>query len=109
MANNYIEEGKRIVFTAGAEVKSGDLVMVGSLAVVSLGNLANGARSAGEAVGVYELAGKDNTLAIDQGQKVYRVIADGKLTNVPDDALYVGIAWEAAALAATSVKVKLNA
>lgn len=109
MANNFIEEGKRIVFTAGAAVKSGDLVMVGDLAVVSLATLANGAEGVGAAEGVFELAGKNDTLAIDKGQKVYRTIADGKLTNVPDNAVYVGIAWEAAALAATTVRVKLNA
>lgn len=109
MATNYIEEGKRIVFTAGGNVKSGDLVMVGGLAVVSLNNVASGAKGVGEAVGVYELAGKDNTRAIAQGEKVYRTIADGKLTNVSDNAVYVGIAWEAAAQTATTVRVKLNA
>lgn len=109
MATNYIQEGHRISFTAAAAVKSGDLVMVGSLAIVALTDVALGAKGSGAPDGVFELANKDNTLAIAQGEKVYRVTATGKLSNVPTDAEYVGIAWEAAAEAATTVRVKLNA
>jgi predicted RecA/RadA family phage recombinase len=109
MATNYIQEGHRISFTAAAEVKSGDLVMVNALAVVALTDVATGAKGSGAPDGVFELANKDNTLAIAQGEKVYRVTATGKLSNVAADAEYIGIAWEAAAEAATTVIVKLNA
>ncbi|MBI5523362.1 MAG: DUF2190 family protein [Desulfarculus sp.] len=109
MATNFIQDGKRIAITAGAEIKSGDLVMAGNLAAVALADIANGAKGTAASEGVWELANKDIAVAIGQGQKVYRVTATGKLTNLSADADYVGIAWAAAAQAATTVRVKINA
>ncbi|MFH1033593.1 MAG: capsid cement protein [Pseudomonadota bacterium] len=109
MATNFIQEGKRLTITAGAEIKSGDLVLVGSLAAVALADIALAAKGSAATEGAWELAGKDTAVAIAQGEKVYRVTADGKLTNVSADASYIGIAWEAAAQAATTVMVKINA
>lgn len=109
MATNYMEEGRRMAFTAQEAVKSGGLVMVGDTALVALKDVAAGAQGPGAAEGVYELEGKDPTQAIAQGEKVYRVTATGKLTNQSADAVYVGLAWEAAAQAAATVRVKLNA
>ena len=109
MASNYIEEGKRNAITPAVDVTSGQLVMVGDLACMALKNIPAGASGPVAVEGVFELAGKDNTLAINQGQKVYREAASGKLTTVPTGNAYVGIAWATAALAATAVRVKLNA
>jgi predicted RecA/RadA family phage recombinase len=109
MAGNFIREGKRLTITAGADLKSGDLVLVGNLATVALADIASGAKGSAATEGVWELANKNTTVAISQGQKVYRTTATGKLTNVATDADYVGIAWEAAAQAASTVKVKINA
>ena len=42
MTTNYIQDGKVIEYTAGADISSGDVVVIGTLIGVALTDIANG-------------------------------------------------------------------
>ena len=69
MAKNYIQEGRVIPFTAGADVDSGQVVVVGSLVGVSMNDVANGAVGQLAVEGVYDIPAA--TAAITAGAAVY--------------------------------------
>lgn len=110
MAKNYINDGNTIEFTAGADIASGKAVVIGTLVAVALGDIANTETGVGLTSGVYELpkaAGE-----ITQGAAVNITPATGVINvgaGASGDLLNCGIAYEAAADAATSVLVKINA
>ncbi len=117
MAKNFIEEGKRVEFTAAEAVSSGDLVMLSDLAAVALSDAAVGDVCVAAPEGVWELGAKAQE-TISQGAKVYwnptgnpygGEAGSGCITTDPTGAKYIGIAWAGAAETAASVKVKLNA
>ena len=139
MAKNQIQEGKRINFTAGAAVLSGDLLIIGELAAVALTDVASGAKGNAAVDGVWELP-KKATGVINQGDKVYwdadgnpfvgdagtgcltnavghhthevTVTGESQTTDTETEEVanvYVGIAWADAAAADPTVQTKINA
>ena len=97
---NFIQDGKTIEYkVADTAIKSGEVRVIGDLAGVAVTDGAVDDTVVLNVTGVYELA--KGAGAITQGQKVYAP-ADGS-DNKP-----VGVAWEAAAAADTTVLVKLN-
>ena len=55
MAKNYVQEGKVIPFTAAADVVSGQVVVVGTLAGVSLTDVAQGSIGQLAITGVWDI------------------------------------------------------
>lgn len=111
MAKNFIQPGNVITVTATADVKSGDVVVVGSLVGVANGKAASGEQLEISRHGVYEVP-KVNAQAWTQGAEIYLVAASGLATtsagSSPANTL-IGIAADAAANPSTTGLVLLNA
>jgi len=116
MATNCVEKGKTIDYTAGADIASGQFVMVGALAAVAITAIASGATGALDTSQVFDLP--KGAEAITQGAKLYwdadgdpvgGVAGSGCLTTTATDNDYAGIAWAAADAGAALVPLKLNA
>lgn len=121
---NFIQDGKTIEYkVAETAIKSGDVRVIGDVAGVAVTDGAVDETVVLNVTGVYELA--KGTGAITQGQKVYAaadgsgiVATQGQKVYAPADGSGivatatdnkpVGVAWEAAAAADTTVLVKLN-
>jgi predicted RecA/RadA family phage recombinase len=90
-----------------ADVVSGEVVVVGAMVCVALGDIAIGAEGNLATEEVWEVA-KEAPLVIDQGDIVYwdAVNSNIDLTNTN---VVAGKAFAAAASAATTVLVKLGA
>ena len=117
MASNKIQRGKRIEIQAGADIKSGDLVLVEDLAVVALVDIAMGGIGNCAVDEVWELSAKAGE-AIAQGAKLYwdadgdpqgGTAGTGCITATATGNQYIGIAWADAAADSATVRVKLNA
>ena len=67
---NFIARGDAITITAGADIESGDGVLVGSIFGVAAGDIANGAEGVINLTGVYDLP-KAPSQAWTVGAKVY--------------------------------------
>jgi len=108
MAKNFVQEGQTISITntGQAVIESGAPVVLGSLLVVSLVDIAPNETGTGMAEGVFLLP-KVSADAIPAGTKVY--IADGEIQMAAADAVAAGIAWEQAGAGSTVVEVKINA
>ncbi|MDR1946647.1 MAG: DUF2190 family protein [Desulfovibrio sp.] len=112
---NYVRNGKTITLLADEDVKGGDLVLFPGMVAVASTDIPAGKIGACDTEGVFDLGNK-SAGAIQQGETVYAA-ADGTLsayaTSGVDEAvvenLRVGVAWVAAATAATTVQVKINA
>lgn len=114
MAQNYIEEGCVKDFTASGTITSGQVVEMGDMVGIALGNAVSGGVVAVALEGVFEVpkvtgSGKAFTL----GQKVYSK-GDGTVTPDATDGgspatayKWAGYAWEAASTTATTVKLRL--
>lgn len=110
MAKTHVQEGKIMTWTngTGSAVAAGDVVVVGLLVGVALGDIANGAT--GEvAIEEVWLLPKDATVAIAQGAASYWDVADGKINATAEDNYFAGVAFAAAAETDTTIKVKLGA
>lgn len=117
MAKNLIQTGKTIDITASGDKKSGELAMVGDLAVVCAVDIADGKSGAAYAEQVFAVNAKAN-VAINQGEDLYwdpdgdpvdGEAGSGCLTNVATGNQYAGKAWAGASAGASSVRIKLNA
>lgn len=106
---NGIQPGCSITVPApsGGTV-SGKLCIIGSLIGVASNTVAQGVDVTLETEGVYQYA-KAGSLAIAVGDKLYYVAANDHLNKTASGNSLVGIAVEAAATDATTVKVKLGA
>ncbi|GHT47873.1 hypothetical protein AGMMS49965_26060 [Bacteroidia bacterium] len=106
---NLVEDGKTIKYTvAGADVKSGDPVVIGSLVGVAVTDGAVGDTIAVALEGVYSLP-KDSA-AITKGAKAYVKVTEGvaAVTATATGATLAGYAFEAAAAGDSFVFVKLS-
>ena len=106
MANNYIQDGRTIEFTATADVASGAPVAVGTVVAVAVTAVLSGETGVGITDGVFSLP-KAASGAIAQGAKVY-LKSDGTITTTASGSTAAGSCWAAAADGETSVNVKLN-
>lgn len=104
----YIQDGDIVTVPAPAAVTSGKMVVIGSLIGITQKAADNGAPVPLVTEGVFEYA-KAGSLAIAVGDKLYYVSANDHLNKTASGNTLVGIAVEAAATDATTVKVKLGA
>lgn len=104
---NFIQDGKTIEYkVADTAIKSGEVRVIGDLAGVAVTDGAVDDTVVLNVTGVYELA--KGAGAITQGQKVYAPADGSGIVATATDNKPVGVAWEAAAAADTTVLVKLN-
>ena len=69
MAKTFIQEGKVLDYVAPADIKSGDVVVIGQLVGVALDDIASGETGPVQVEGVWELP-KLDTAVIAQGESV---------------------------------------
>lgn len=80
MATNYIQEGKALNYTpSGADVSSGDLVVIGTIAGIAKTDIADGKTGAVHISGVFSVAKASG--AVSQGAKLYWSSANSNLTT----------------------------
>ena len=101
---NFVQHGKTIVVTAGADIASGDLVTVGATVGVAAGSALNTEEVVLNLDGVYTLP-KASATVIAQGAKVY--VASGLITTTVGSNVFVGYAHAAAGDGAVVVDVLL--
>ena len=118
MANNHVQEGKKMNWTNGgaAAVVSGQAVVVGTLVGVAETGIAVGEVGVLVVAEVWSLP--KATEAITQGAKLYwdangnpvgGVAGSGCLTATATDNTYAGVAFAPAASGDATVDIKLNA
>jgi predicted RecA/RadA family phage recombinase len=103
---NYVQPGERIAFTAGADVASGGVVVIGTLVGVSVGAVANGAQGQAVIEGVFSLPKLTGVLTA--GAVVYWNAAGPGVTTSSTGNTRAGVVIAAATTAATTALVKLN-
>jgi predicted RecA/RadA family phage recombinase len=108
MAKNYVEDGKTMDWTnsTGADVVSGDPVVVGSLIGVAHGDIANGDGGVLHMTGVIALA-KDEADTWSAGDKLYFDDTSGNVTATEGD-IIAGTAWADAENGDTDAPVRLG-
>lgn len=103
---NYTGKANSINYTAGADISSGEVVVVNDIVTVAAGDIANGSEGVLLLEGEFEVA-KQASLAINQGDQVFwdagNDEADKTGSNVP-----MGVCTKAAAESDTKVRVKLH-
>lgn len=107
MAKNFKREGETIDFTAAAATAAGTLVIVGTVACVSLKDVASGAKGVGHCAGVWELPALSAATGA-QGAIAYATPA-GAVTGASSGNTQIGVFWEAKVDGQTVAQVKLNA
>lgn len=103
---NYVQSGNRMPFTAGADVASGDPVIVGDIVGIAVGDVANGADGELQLCGVFELA-KANA-AITAADTLYWDAGNSNVTTTASGNTKIGFAFAPAALGAATAMVKLS-
>jgi predicted RecA/RadA family phage recombinase len=105
---NFIQPGEMMEITAGAEIKSGDPVVVGEMVTIAAHDIANGANGQVSTCGVFEVV-KLAGATWSKGQKLFWDKVAKKFTTIAsaDADLVAGIAFEDALLAATVGYIKL--
>lgn len=107
MAKNYVQDGKTLNYTAsGADVASGDFVLIGALGAIAKTDIANGKTGAVHVCGVFSVPKASG--AVTQGAKLYWSTTNSNLTTTASGNTFVGLAAEAAASGDASVKILLN-
>lgn len=107
MAKNYVQDGNTVRFTATAAMKSGDVAMIESLAVVAESDIAQADVGVGLTTGVFTVKAKAAD-DIKQGAIVYWSAADGATTTAGSNKR-LGVAWRASGASVETVDVKINA
>jgi len=109
MAQNHIQKGAVMPWTnnTGADVASGDVVDFADMIGVAAGDIADTEEGNLFVEEVFELT-KEAPLVINQGDTVYFDPALGEIDKTNTN-VQAGKAFAAAASAATTVLVKLNA
>lgn len=105
MAQNYIESGDVLDWTATADTKSGDMVAIGDMVGISLGDAKTDQIVAVRMKGVFEVA--KATGAITIGSKVYLDATASKATATETGNKFMGYAWESVTSSAPLVRVVL--
>jgi predicted RecA/RadA family phage recombinase len=104
---NFVQPGEKITYSnSGSAIAAGDVVIIGSLAGVAMGDIA-ATTGEGEVLleGVVSLT-KTTPLAIAQGDELFWSTGTSKVTKTATDKP-LGTAHAAAGSSATSVDVKL--
>ncbi len=106
MATNYVQDGKVLNYTAGANITSGSFVLVGVIGAVATTDIANGKVGAVQICGVFSIPKASG--AVTQGAKLYWDATNSVLTTTASGNTIVGVAAEAAASGDATVKILLN-
>lgn len=107
MATNYIQEGKALNYTpSGADVASGDFLVIGAIGAVAKTDIADGKTGAVHICGVFSVAKASG--AITQGAKLYWNSTNSNLTTTASGNTLVGVAAAAAASGDANVPLLLN-
>jgi predicted RecA/RadA family phage recombinase len=106
MATNYVQEGKTLNYTAGADITSGQFVLVGTIGGVAKTDIANGKTGAVHVCGVFSLPKASG--AVTQGAKLYWDDSESEVTTTATDNTLIGVAAAAAASGDSNVHVLLN-
>ena len=106
---NFIQHGNAVDITAGADISSGDGVLVGSMFGVAAGDIANGEDGTINLSGVYDLP-KIGSQAWTVGALVYWDDSNSRCTTVATDNTLIGVAVAAVGSGAsdTTGRVRLN-
>lgn len=106
MATNYVQEGKTLNYTAGADITSGQFVLIGTIGAVAKTDIANGKTGAVHVCGVFSIP--KATGAVTQGAKLYWDESESEVTTTATDNTLIGVAAAAAASGDSNVHVLLN-
>lgn len=106
MAKNFVQEGKALNYTAGADILSGDFVLIGTIGGIATTAIANGKVGAVHITGIFNVA--KATGAITQGAKLYWDNTNKVLTTTASGNTIVGVAAAAAASGDATVAILLN-
>lgn len=107
MATNYVQEGKTLNYTpSGADVASGEFVVIGVIGGVAKSAIADGKTGAVHICGVFSVAKASG--AVTQGAKLYWNSSNSNLTTTASGNTLVGVAAEAAASGDATAKLLLN-
>ena len=108
MTKNYVEDGNTMDWTngTGADVASGDPVVVGAMIGVAHGDIADGEDGVLHMTGVIALA-KDEADTWSAGDKLYFDATSGNVSATESDVL-AGTAWADAETGDTDAPVRLG-
>lgn len=104
---NYVQEGDKLRYTAGANITSGQAVLVGKRLGVASTAIANGDTGVLCMEGVYTIA-KLSTDVVAQGSLLYWDDTNKRLTVTSTDNTLAGYAFTAAGNGATTVNISIN-
>jgi len=105
MTTKFKQPGQSIEFTAAADLKSNDVLLIGGLRGVVLQDVKTGEKGSLGVEGVYQVA-KDATVAFSQGDAVYWDAVAGNANDTNTNP-HLGYAIKAELAAATTLEVKL--
>jgi len=106
MAKNFIHEGDVLNYTAGANIASGQFVLIGTIGGVAINAIPNGSTGAVRVKGVFSVPKAAG--AVTQGAKLYWDAANSVLTTTASGNTIVGVAAAAAQSGDATVQVLLN-
>ena len=104
---NAVSSGNVIPYTAGADLASGAVVLVGTKVGVATSSIANGSAGSIQVTGVFSIA-KLSTDVVAQGAALYWDNTNKRLTVTASGNTYAGWATAAAGNGATTVNAKIN-
>lgn len=106
---NFVSQGNTLTFTAGANLTSGQGVLIGSLFGVVAESAASGEQAVANLTGVYDLP-KTASQAWTVGAPIYWAATPGECTTVPTGNTLIGAAMAAVGSGAgeTTGRVRLN-
>lgn len=108
MTTKFVQPGEVIDYTAGANIASGQVVVMGARIGVALKAIANGETGPMQVTGVFNIA-KLSTDNMAQGALLYWDNTNSRLTTTASGNTLAGFAAAAAAASTTSVNIKINA
>ncbi len=106
MAKNYVADGNVLKYTAGANIASGALVLMNTIAGVAVTDIANGESGSVQISGIFTLAKASG--AINQGAKVYWDATNSNVTTTASGNTLIGVAATGVISGATTVDILLN-
>lgn len=108
MTTKFVQPGDVIDYTAGANITSGQVVLIGVRIGVALAAIANGSTGPLQVTGVFTIA-KLSTDVVAQGAALYWDNSNSRLTTTASGNTLAGYATAAAGNGATTVNIKINA
>lgn len=108
MTTKFVQPGEVIDYTAGANIASGQVVLMGARIGVALKAIANGETGPMQVTGVFNIA-KLSTDNMAQGALLYWDNTNSRLTTTASGNTLAGFAASAAGASTTSVNIKINA